>query len=528
MEIIIIKYTSFDRGKETIQFYTKIVGHKFKIYNDLSFLDKNTNTTIISFEYVNILNDVCLNNNFQYLDIESLKKQLEGRSKIEFKLKQRPWNVWVMIQKLNPEDFKMKKSEFEQSVNNAKAVFMGLNSKETPVNKTYPFLLECIEKIYLNLKSELSTSNEKERYEKVESKMNNVLFEASRRGIRINIDIVKKHIENINIKLYETKNKLQLQYGIFSLNDYENIKANLSKENRYFEELKVNSKKFWKAIKLTREKSELIELLYLERKYTTNKTILTRIGSLDKNYVNPLFEGLGTITGRIIVNSPSLQQLHKDYRDVIIPEQDKELIYIDYCQFEAGILAHEADDEKLIQMYNTNDIYTEISKKLGDTVVSRDLAKKLFFSYCYGMSKENILAFSGHDLNIFFNEFASLEIYEKGVLENFLRDGYVDTILGNRRYKSLKNVENIKENWIISQRIQGVASLILKDVILSVYNSGKDIEFLLPMHDAILYQIPKDKIEDYTKFIIERFEFELKKYFNKLTPKASIKKFTDR
>ena len=155
MEIIIIKYTSFDRGKETIQFYTKIVGHKFKIYNDLSFLDKNIDTTIISFEYVNILNDVCLYNNFQYLDIESLKKQLEGRSKIEFKRKQRPWNVWVMIQKLNPEDFKMKKSEFEQSVNNAKAVFMGLNSKETPVNKTYPFLLECIEKIYLNLKSEL-------------------------------------------------------------------------------------------------------------------------------------------------------------------------------------------------------------------------------------------------------------------------------------------------------------------------------------------------------------------------------------
>lgn len=67
------------------------------------------------------------------------------------------------------------------------------------------------------------------------------------------------------------------------------------------------------------------------------------------------------------------------YRCIIIPEKDKEFIYIDYCQFEAGILAHEANDDKLIKMYNTSDIYTQISNKLGEENVSRDLAKKTIF-----------------------------------------------------------------------------------------------------------------------------------------------------
>jgi len=75
--------------------------------------------------------------------------------------------------------------------------------------------------------------------------------------------------------------------------------------------------------------------------------------------------------------------------------------------------------------------------------------------------------------------------------------------------------------------MQGTASLIIKDVILNLYKSQKDIQFLLPMHDAILYQVPNNNVEEYKKIIIETFEIELRKYFKKLIPKASSKKFTE-
>lgn len=527
MEIIVLKYTCYNKGLEHNSYFTKILGQDFKIYENLEFLKVYQSATVISFDYPNIIDNLVLFEFTTYIDIENLKKQLSGRSKLDFDSKKRPWLIWNMINELNPNDFNLTQNAFERNINNSKAIFLGINSDGITVDEVFSFLLKCIEKIYLNLKDELTLSNEKERFEKIESKLNNVLFNTTKRGININVELVKKHIENINVELYQVKNRLQIEYGIFSLRDYNNIKKNLIREFNWFNEIKINSKEFWKALKLRRNTSTLVDLLYLEKKLTKNKTILTRVGSLDSGSIFPLFDYMGTITSRILVTSPSLQQLQKKYRDIIIPEKDKELIYIDYCQFEAGILAHEANDNKLIAMYNTSDIYTQISNKLGEENVSRDLAKKLFFSYCYGMTKENILKYSGHNLNIFFEEFKSLEAFELKIFENFQKDGYVETIYGNRRYKSLNNTESKKEGWLISQRIQGTASLILKDVILNLYKSQKDIQFLLPMHDAILYQVPNTNVEEYKKIIIETFEIELKKYFKKLIPKASSKKFTE-
>lgn len=526
MEIIILKHISYTRGKEHILFFTKQIGQKNQTHADLSFLDSTKATTIISFDFVNIIDSIHTEENITFIDIINLKRQLSGRSKNEFKKKESPWLIWNMINEIKPEEIGIESIKLKEKIENAKAVFLGVVPNDFNASTIYSFLLDCIEIIYVNLIKELSTSHEKERFTEIEVKLNNILFSAYKSGgIRIDVQKVKQHIQEINVELYAVKNKLQLKFGVFSMYDYDNIKTKLIADFPWFKDIKLNSKEFWKAVKLQRSNSEFIELLYLERKFTKNKTILTRIGSLDIDNVNPILDYMGTITGRILADTPSLQQLNKTYRDIIIPKAEMELVYIDYCQFEAGIIAFEADEVKLVEMYNNSDIYKEISNKLGADNVSRDLAKKLFFSYCYGMSKENILKYSGKNLDLFFREFPNLEIYENQILKTFLHDGFLETTLGNRRYKSLSNVENKKEGWLISQKIQGKASLVLKEVILQVYNQNKEIEFLLPMHDAILYQVPQSKIEVLTKEIEETFKSVLKKHCPSLEPKVSIKPF---
>ncbi|WP_177730103.1 DNA polymerase [Flavobacterium inviolabile] len=527
MEIIVLKHVSYNKGNKHISFFTKQIGQKFKICNELNFLNGNGKTTIISFDYVNLIDEIPLGENLAFIDVENLKRQLIGRSKNEYKREDRPWLIWNLMSGLNPNDYGLSINEFQKKVEKAKAVVLGINSGEINVMTVYSFMLDCIENIYIGIKNELLESPEKERFERIESKLNNILFECYNNGIRIDSKKTKKYIEQVNIELYEVKNRLQLEFGVFSLYDYENIQSKIVKDFPWFKEIKVNSKEFWDAIKLQKNNSKFINLLYLEKKLTKDKTILMRIGALDVGYINPLLDYFGTITGRILATSPSLQQLNKKYRDIIIPKSEMELVYIDYSQFEAGILAFEAKDLKLIEMYNNKDIYNEISNKLGNETVPRDLAKKIFFCYCYGMSKENILKYSGKNLDLFFKEFPNLEIFETTIFEKFKRDGFIETTLGNRRYKSLINSENRTEGWLISQRIQGTASLILKDVIIEIYLKSKEVEFLLPMHDAVLYQVPKSKVVELTQLIEDSFKSVFKKYCPSLEPKVSNKSFCE-
>lgn len=429
------------------------------------------------------------------------------------------------MNELNPADLELNKSTLQVSIENAKAVILGIHSHDINVAKVYSFILNCIELIYAELIKELSLSSEKDRFMNVERKLNNVLFEAHKRGIRIDSKKVRGYIEHLNFEIYKIKNRLQLEFGIFSLHDYDNIYLKVQNEFPIFKDIIVDTRDFWDAVKLQADNSELLSLLYLQKKLTKNKDILARIGSLDTEYIKPYFNYFGTVTGRILVNSPALQQTNRKYRDIIIPNADMELIYVDYTQFEAGILASEANEIKLIQMYNDKDIYIEISNKLGSDIVSRELAKKMFFCYCYGMSKENIRMYTGKNIDLFFGEFPDLETFEAHVGEQFLNSGYVETSSGNRRYKSLNNVNNQKEGWLISQRIQGLASLIIKEVILDIFTNQKDIEFLLPMHDAILYRVPKDKVDELTRCIEDAYMSILKKYCPSLNPKVLKKAF---
>jgi DNA polymerase I-like protein with 3'-5' exonuclease and polymerase domains len=239
---------------------------------------------------------------------------------------------------------------------------------------------------------------------------------------------------------------------------------------------------------------------------TTDERILRQISSsVRRTY--PTFSVVGTITSRTLVTEPSLQQLRKKYREIVDADIGMKLAYLDFRQFEPGILAFLSQDKALIDAYNAGDVYSSLSQRVFKTTDCRDLSKRMFLAYCYGMSPSGIARLiagangpPAHvermeaDVSAFFSAFPDLEVYRAKLAEELVENGRVGSPLGNWRRRSGSGALSSKEKrWALNQPVQATASLIFKESVLDLANTfGRD-HLLLPMHDAILMQLPSNK-----------------------------------
>ena len=363
------------------------------------------------------------------------------------------------------------------------------------------FLNFILKKIYEFLKEvQKNKKSEKERFDKIEVKINQIVNKTAFNGIKINNIILDKKCTELHGRIYQIKNEFQFSYNILQPELLEE-QALYLKKNNYIVLESVR-----KTIKLLR-KTDVVcykfhELNSMIRDLNTLLLLKSRLGGV--HYVNPYFLGFGTITSRIIVREPSLQNLKKENRNIIIPNIDKELFYIDYSQFEASILAHLSSDKKLLYLINNKDIYGDIVLKVFNENINEENRKKakiLFYRYLYGDSFE-----SDKDLkskvNNYFERFETLNKFKRELIEKSIKQGFVETNNGNCRLLDINN-ENI---WILSHLVQSTASYIFKMAIIKTFDLVKNAKLLLPLHDGALYEINADESTKIKNSIIEIFE----------------------
>ena len=231
-----------------------------------------------------------------------------------------------------------------------------------------------------------------------------------------------------------------------------------------------------------------------------------------KNRVNPMYLGFGTITSRITLRQPALQNLRKSHRDVIVPDEGMKLLYIDYSQFEAGILASLSNDETMIELYNT-DIYSDIGEKLLNNKEDRQEAKILFYRFMYGdesLSKA---------VKEYFSKFNNLETFRKEIKKEAYTNHEIGTENGNFRIS--KNPD--EDSWVLSHKIQALASLVYKTALIKVYEDVADAQFLIPMHDGTVYQLKNSTFDDSKTKIEQIYKDTFKSFCPKITPKITTK-----
>ncbi len=216
--------------------------------------------------------------------------------------------------------------------------------------------------------------------------------------------------------------------------------------------------------------------------------------AISSDHARPIIDVFGSRTSRVHLRSPSLQNMAKKYRTIVTARDGAELCYVDFEQYEVGIMAALSEDPELARLYGTGDMYDLFATTYLGLVGNRRAAKQLFLSYAYGMSRKALIDAAvslGADrerVKSAFRVFSKYEEWKKFVWMTFQREGRIGTVQGNYYKRGGKGSLSAKEQRsAVSQVIQGTASLIFKKVLLEV-GDLEDVTIILPMHDALLFE----------------------------------------
>lgn len=371
----------------------------------------------------------------------------------------------------------------------------------------YKDFLICIAKLYANIREK--NPEEVKRFETIEKEINKIIYDRQLKGLNFSEVKAKQTCLKLEKQIYNIKNELQLEYGVF-MPDNELYQKRYLKQKGY----KI-IKNLRYTFKLYKEQDKICGLLYeMIRDKQDLDSLLFMLGHWGgKNKTYPSYHGFGSVTSRITIRQPALQNMRKANRSIIQADTGKKLFYIDYSQFEAGILAALSKDQALIQLYN-NDIYKDLAENVLKDSSKRAEAKIIFYRYMYG---DKTLSKSAQQ---YFNKFESLIKYVQNIESEILQNKKIGTEQGNFRIYG-----NHDYDWALSHKIQATASLIFKKALIRVFLEVKDAEFLIPMHDAALYQINDRAYNVNCKKIENIFKEEFKSICPDITPKVNIGDF---
>ncbi|MDO8753883.1 MAG: DNA polymerase, partial [Anaerolineales bacterium] len=241
--------------------------------------------------------------------------------------------------------------------------------------------------------------------------------------------------------------------------------------------------------------------------------------------VHTSYSQIGAVTGRLSSNNPNLQNIPirtetgRRVRNGFIADQGNVLLSVDYSQIELRIVAHMAEDEAMLAAFRAGeDIHATTAAAIYDIALDqvtkemRRHAKAINFGLIYGMSAfgltrstELTLAEAEDFVKAYFRKFPGVKKYLDGMRRQAAEIGYVETLLGRRRYfpalqgKVNIQMKNREEREAINAPIQGTAADIMKLAMLKIPTALKEAslkgKMLLQVHDELVLECPKSEIQ---------------------------------
>jgi hypothetical protein len=264
------------------------------------------------------------------------------------------------------------------------------------------------------------------------------------------------------------------------------------------------------------------------QEFDAAKRVLSSL-TLSSGRTRPIIDVFGSRTSRVHLRSPSLQNMPKKYRTIVAARDGRELCYVDFDQYEVGIMAALSGDPELEALYGAGDMYDLFATTHLGLVGNRKAAKQLFLSYAYGMSRKALIDAAvslGADrerAKAAFKLFSRYEEWKKAVCLTFRRQGHVASVFGNHYKRSRTGQLTGKEQRsAVSQVVQGTASLIFKRALLEV-GAFEDVTIVLPMHDALLFE---HQLKETPAKVVAAFEKVMtEQLLERVKGKASVGEF---
>jgi DNA polymerase-1 len=394
--------------------------------------------------------------------------------------------------------------------------------------------------------NELDKTGTKSLFDKIEIPLVKVLADMEKEGIRLDVPFLKSLSQELD------KDIKTLEATIFEIaGEKFNLASPKQLGDILFEKLKLGGPKQKKTKTGQYATGEEI-LSYLAKDSEIVSAILDwrSLIKLQNTYVEALPLQVDVVTkrihtdymqtvaatGRLSSTNPNLQNIpirtergRQIRKAFIARDEDYTIISADYSQIELRIIAALSGEENMIKAFlNNEDIHKSTASKVFDvpleevTREQRSHAKTVNFGIIYGVSafglsnQTNLSRKESADLiEAYYKNYPRLKSYIQEQIEFARENGYVQTILGRRRYLKDINSQNAMvrggaERNAVNAPIQGSAADIIKIAMINIHkklsSENWKSKMLLQVHDELVFDVHNSELEKIQPMIKQEME----------------------
>ncbi|HRP07156.1 MAG TPA: DNA polymerase I [Gemmatimonadales bacterium] len=251
--------------------------------------------------------------------------------------------------------------------------------------------------------------------------------------------------------------------------------------------------------------------------------------------IHTSFNQVGAQTGRIASSDPNLQNIPirtargEEIRRGFVPRKGWKFVVADYSQIELRLMAHFSGDPAFVEAFRSGgDIHRQTAAIIFGvdpadvTGEMRSRAKTINFGTIYGQGPfalSNQLGIPQDEAKAFitdyFTRFAGVRAWLDAQVELAREQGYVETLLGRRRYIAEIhdrnfNLRSFAERTAQNTPLQGSAADLIKRAMIAVHQAlpaaGLQSCMLLQVHDELVFESPVDEVERTSELVRAHME----------------------
>lgn len=380
-------------------------------------------------------------------------------------------------------------------------------------------------------------------FREVETPLVKVLASVEHEGVRIDPDFLKEYSRELAETILGLEEKV-LQMAGFNFN----IGSPKQVGEALFDRMKIPypGKKMKSGQYSTDE--EILSELAVEHPICAEILAHRGLMKLRSTYVDALpqlinprtgrvhtsFNQALAATGRLSSQNPNLQNIpvrtlegRKVREAFIARDNDHVLLSADYSQIELRLIAEISGDAAMLDAFQKQlDIHTATAARVYGvpleevTSDQRRAAKTVNFSIIYGAGASNLSQQLGIKrteakelIDNYFREYSGLRDYMTNIVESARKNGYVETLLGRRRY--LRDIDSrngmmrsMSERIAINTPIQGTAADLIKVAMIHIHEAmlaaGMRSRMILQVHDELLFDAHKSEVEALKALIMDK------------------------
>tara|TARA_R110000850_G_scaffold277058_1_gene421945 strand:- start:189801 stop:192674 length:2874 start_codon:yes stop_codon:yes gene_type:complete len=409
--------------------------------------------------------------------------------------------------------------------------------RDVPIDQQTEYAVEDAD-ITLQLKAhfekELGEANTQKLFDEIEIPLVSVLAHMELEGIRLDAEFLNSLSQKLDEDILHLEKEIYKEAG-----ETFNIASPKQLGEILFEKMQLVKKPKKTKTGQYSTAEDVLSVLAKDHKIIRDVLEYRGLSKLKSTYVDALPNQVSKVTGRVHTdymqtvaatgrlssNNPNLQNIPirtergREVRKAFVPRNEEyTLLAADYSQIELRIIAALSKEPKMMEAFkNGEDIHASTASKVFNVPIEevtreqRGNAKTVNFGIIYGVSAFGLS--NQTDLNrteakelidTYYETYPKLKSYMAEQVDFARENGYVQTVLGRRRYLKDINSQNAvvrgaAERNAVNAPIQGSAADIIKIAMINIYNKlvegNYKTKMLLQVHDELVFDAYKPELE---------------------------------